>query len=492
MTLAFNLWSVPSAHANVLAQARLGNNVEDADLITNGPNAGQLAILDGWDVVGIPVTGAKRTQPHILFSLKGVGFPGFPSSMAYVAPEKSYFFVDQTDNDTLAVTDPQGNEKPIRPITYLPDSPVGPPQCGSEGMVYLNEDAAFPDTLARTVFDGECLPYIQVMSREGVVQQDIAVHGLAADEFYPTGLSYLPSGRFVMAGATGLYQVDLDGNVVDGPIPIPNAADPEGLAASESGRVYATGYVEATVTSFDKTLHLVTGPPRSIQVGVGVSRGLAVFWDPVGERWVTDGLDRDGSSFDVVALSSDLASADLLWHPPGDAGIFPPPFLFMSEGPDHTISTCLEAAPFVQNFTYDGTPADSLDLTTVDGLPVRRCRHVAYLPTLDAYALRLRRPDLATNIYMVSRSGTLLHTIATPLSFIGSLSVDPDAPGEVLAFSLEPGEPVLRYDGATGALLESFHPDTGDLRAPGVYAAGPGDTYAMLDPNNSELAVFGP
>src|SRR5215212_1274531 len=163
--LALNLWSVPQAHASVLNQARLGNNVEDLAVITNGPFAGEIAVLDGYDVRAVPVAGARRTQPHTLFDIKGLGFPGFPSGMAYLSPEKSFGFVDQSDNDTLAVSDSSGTLRDLREITYLPDSPVGPPQCGSEGLVYLNADAAFPDTIARTVFDGDCLPWIQVMGR---------------------------------------------------------------------------------------------------------------------------------------------------------------------------------------------------------------------------------------------------------------------------------------------------------------------------------------
>jgi hypothetical protein len=488
--LAFNLWSVPPANASVLVQARLGNNIEDLAVITNGPYAGEVAVLDGYDVRAVPVSGASRTQSHLLFDIKGLGFPGFPSGMAYLSPEKSFAFVDQLDWDTLAISDSSGHLKDVRAITYLPDSPVGPPQCGSEGMVYLNGDAAFPDTIARTVYDGDCGAWIQVMGRDGVVQQDIPITGLT-DEFYPTGLAYLSSGRFLVGGIQGIWQVGLDGAVISGPTPLPDASDPEGLEASASGRVFAIGYTEGSLLLLDKNLQ--PAGTRSFQVGAGVSRSDGLFWDAATQRWIVDGLDRDGTSFDVASLSPDLSSRSILWHPPGNAAVDIPPYLAVAAGPDGNIVACATFGPFIEVYDRNGSLQESLDLTTVAGLPQRPCRLVVYLPGIDAYAVRLRSAATLTTLHVISRDGTLLQTINTPLAFVANLSADPDDPSEFLAYG-EPdgGDPLLRYDGGTGELLETSSPDSGSLFFPATYAEGPDGTYAFYDFNNSELAVFGP
>lgn len=488
--LALNLSSVPQAHATATVQARLGNNVEDLAVITNGPFAGEVAVLDGYDVRAVPVVGARRTQPHTLFDIKGLGFPGFPSGMAYVSPEKSFVFVDQSDNDTLALSDSSGNLIGLREITYLPDSPVGPPQCGSEGLVYLNADAAFPDTLARTVFDGDCLPWIQVMGRDGVVLTEFPVTGLV-DEFYPTGLGYLSSGRFLVGGVQGIWQVGLDGVVISGPTPLPDASDPEALEASGSGRVYAVGYTEGSLQLLDKNLQ--PAGSRSLQVGAGVSRSAGLFWDAVTQRWVVDGLDRDGTSFDVASLSPDLSTRSVLWHPPGNAAVDAPPYIAVAAGPDDTVVACATFDPFIEVYNRDGSLAEQLDLTTVVGLPARPCRLIVYLPGIDAFAVRLRSAATLTRIHVISRDGTLLRTIQTPLTFIGNLSADPDHSSDVLAYGdTDGGEPLVRYDGATGALLDASSPDSGSITFPAIYTQGPDGTYAFYDINNSEFAVFGP
>src|SRR5262249_40551921 len=180
------------ARAGLVLDKRIGNNTEGSTFIANGPSAGQVAVLDGYDVLAIPVNGKAQVQPQTLFTTKNAGWSAFPSGIAYVPVEKKYVFDDQGALDQLTVLSASGQPLPPRPITHLPSSP---PVFSGEGLVYLGDDAVFPDTIARAVWDGE-FAYIEIMSREGVVRRDIKT-ALPPDESYISGLAYLTSGVFL-------------------------------------------------------------------------------------------------------------------------------------------------------------------------------------------------------------------------------------------------------------------------------------------------------
>src|SRR5438445_7252516 len=62
--------AAPAQGAAPTAHARIGNNTEGATLVTAGPFAEQVALLDGYDVLAVPVEGRGRTAPRKLFDLK--------------------------------------------------------------------------------------------------------------------------------------------------------------------------------------------------------------------------------------------------------------------------------------------------------------------------------------------------------------------------------------------------------------------------------------
>jgi hypothetical protein len=469
------------AGATAAQQTRLGNNVEGAALITNGPRAGQVAVIDGYDLRAIAVAGTAHTQPQTIFDVRAIPWAAYPSGMAYLSPEKTFAFVDQGDHDVLVMTDVNGHQLPTRAITYLPDSPT--PIASAEGVAYLNADATFPDTIARIVFDPDFLPYIEILSRAGVVQRDIPISGLP--EFsYPAGLGYLATGEFLVGEAGRLWHVSSAGAVMGSATDVAGTGDLEAVVVA-GGRIYAADYAGATFLGFDKMLNRTPSRDRSFQIGIGLSRSYNGFWDPLTERWILLGIDRDGVSNDVAAVSPGLDSLQVLFHSPGTSEDS------MNAGPGTAIAMCPATARRVDEYSRTGALIGGLDLSTVAGLPARGCRSLAYLSSLDAYALVLRGGANVGKVFVVSRSGVLLSTITVPIDVVATVSASVDGPDRLFVWGFGSDTWTrATYDPATSSVLSTSTPDTGGVIFPYTYLAGPGDSYALLNPDDSEIGVF--
>src|SRR5262249_22242282 len=155
--------------------------------------------------------------------------------------------------------------------------------------------------------------------------------------------------------------------------------------------------------------------------------------------------------------------------------------------PDGSFATCELFGTNIDRFARDGTLLGSLDLSTVAGLPNSRCVTIAYIPSADAYAIRVRGSANATTVFVVSSSGTLLSSVVTPTHF--TLTTLPGQPGN---FGVAGLDNVLRTYDASGTLVDQHAVATGSLLEPFGYAGGPAGRYAVTDPNDSEVALFGP
>ena len=463
------------ASAGLTLDKRLGNNTEGSTFIANGSNAGQVAVLDGYDVIGIPVNG-KRAQPHTLFTTKGVGWAAFPSGIAYVPVDKTYVFDDQGALDQLTVVSATGQLLAPRPITYLPSSP---PVFSAEGLVYLGDDSVFPDTIARAVWDGE-FAYIEIMGRDGVVQRDIMTQ-LPPANAYITGLAYLSSGVFLVSTADeNLWTIGVDGSVLSGPTPVADTFEIEGLTAVPGGRVYAAGYSAGVLRALDDKLRRDPSGDRPYPIGIGISRAFDAVWDPATAGWAFQGNDSSPLQGFIFTAPATLDSKTTLFPVPSFS-------LGLTELADGSFATCKFEHPEIDHYSRNGTFLGSIDLLAA-GLP-RRCTTLAYLPALDAYAVILRRNP--STVFIVSVGGTVLGSFPSAAP-VAALSRAPDGPGdEVLAW--EPATSTLEtFHAPDGALISRRVLDVGPIVAPFGFAAGPGGTWAILDANDSEVAVFGP
>jgi len=455
---------------------RIGNNSEGATLLSNGPGEAQVAILDGYDVLVVPVGGNGKAPAHKLFDVKAHQWADHPAGIAYLGVEQNFVFDDQGSLDELVVTNSGGRLLPSRPIQYLPGTPA---VIATEGMMYLGAGTAFPDRLARAVFLDDLTPSIEIMTRGGTVLQEIPV-GPPID--YITGLAYLQSGSFVVSNASAsLWTVALDGTVTAGPVDVEGVGDVEALVALSDGRIYAGDYSAGKLFAFDAGLGRQQSLDRSYEIGIGLSRALDAVWDPVTSGLVANGIGRELLQAETSVVSPRLDSKELLFQHLDTFGL-----TMLGDG---SLATCQIFGPArLLHYSRAGVLLDSMNLTTIPGLPPARCRAVAYLSSIDGYALVLRGGGARVQtVYFVSRAGVFLGSVVAP-SLIFSMSVQPDGPGNQVLVWSAPNQ-LLTYDSA-GTLLSTRTLDTGPLVAPLGFTALPGGHYGLLDGNNSEVAIF--
>lgn len=475
---------VAPAYAGLQRDARLGNNTEGATAITNGPNAGQVGVIDGWDVVAIPIDGKGR-DAHKLFDVKSVPWSAFASGIAYIPTERTYLFDDQGDFSTIQAVRDDGTVLPARTVTYLPGFDTDT-LFATEGMTYLPNGSPWPDSFARALtltFDGgvTLVPDIEILARDGTVEQEIEIPGLPQDDAYLSGVTYLGADTFAVTTANShLWRIGVDGTVLGPAVTVRDANEIEGLASFADGRVYTADYTAGKLLALDRDLTRVPARDRHFEIGVGVSRSFDGFWDTSTGTWVLLGIDRDQSTI-VASVSPALDSRQVLFHPAGFVS-------GLTASPGSTVSMCRFGATGVQTYTRGGTPVGFLNFATVPGMPVRRCSFLTYLGSIDAFAVKLPGFANRTKVFLVSRSGTLLGVISTP-DTIGALSSPPENPNALLVWE---GDVLETYDATTQALVSTQILATTPLVFPFGFIAGPAGSYALLDGNNSEFAVFTP
>ena len=82
----------PSAQLSAKATLvkRIGNNTEGATLVSNGAGQAQIALIDGYDVLVVPVGGNGKAPAHKIFDVKSHQWTAFPSGIAFLGVEKNF------------------------------------------------------------------------------------------------------------------------------------------------------------------------------------------------------------------------------------------------------------------------------------------------------------------------------------------------------------------------------------------------------------------
>src|SRR5690349_289040 len=92
--------SIIASHAQsvqVLQRARLGNSTEAMTYVPSGPLTGNLAIMDGYQVIGVlaPCSPPSPcTPPHELFDSRHVNIQVAPRGITYVESTGLFALVD--------------------------------------------------------------------------------------------------------------------------------------------------------------------------------------------------------------------------------------------------------------------------------------------------------------------------------------------------------------------------------------------------------------
>lgn len=475
IVLAAAFWLAAPGGAALLADKRLGNNTEAATFVSEGANANHVVMIDGWDVRAIPVEGKGKAPAKTLFDVRSISWGAFPSGIAYVPVERDYVLSDQGNPDVLIAVSDKGTPLPARPVTYLPGTP---PLVGVEALVYLPPTSAYPDSLARAVFLADSFdPSIEIMSTQGVVLRELELGGPLAGA-YVTGLTYLPTGQFLLSTADqNLWRVSQDGSVLAGPIPVAEAGDIEALAALPNGTVFAADYTAGRLWALDAILLRDPSRDRDISIGVGVSRSFDGIWDAATGTFLLNGIGRDHTQQIVASVSPSLDRGRTLFTLPGF-------YLGLTHAPGDTLAACPFPQKAIDVFSRSGALVSSVDLAAVVGLPGTRCANIAYVEAWHEYAIREIGRGRSRTVYLVRADGTYggSFPVATP---IATLTASP-AGDRLLVYG---PDGLFSYD-ASGAQLSASAVATGPLVHPYGYVAGPGTSYALLDGDNSEMATF--
>jgi hypothetical protein len=231
--------------------------------------------------------------------------------------------------------------------------------------------------------------------------------------------------------------------------------------------------------ALDETLAREPSLDRSYAIGVGLTRGFDAVWDPTTGGLLVSALDRDHGAAVIASVSLSLDSRDVLFQNAPTFGL-----TVLGDG---SLATCqFFGPPRILHFSRTGVLLDELNLTTIPGLPPQRCGTIAYLASIDAYALRLRGPGQGQTVYVVSRAGVFVGSFTVPAPIL-AMSTRPGGAGDRL---LVWGPPQLFTYDPLGTLISTNTLDTGSIVLPFGFAALPDGHYALLDPNSSEVAIF--
>jgi hypothetical protein len=280
--LILGVVSIPLAGQTVLKHVRLGNQVEGLTFVPTGPYADHIVFIDGDQFFGFPAEGRGNSQKRLLFDFSKLGLNAPPRGVAYIPEEKVFVFTDPAvgPTTTLHLADNQGNPAGAVVFIWPEDWTAAAPY--PEGVVWVPRSA--PRYPGCFIFSGieTGFPFeraLFVIDRTGKLVAKITanVDPFLVD-FYITGLAY--SDGKLLAGLidNSLWELDLDGNVLYGPMTIPDAQDIEGIGVLRSGRIVLTSFGNGRMIYLDS--NFVRLPEvRNFRVGFGLSTVINAAWD---------------------------------------------------------------------------------------------------------------------------------------------------------------------------------------------------------------------
>jgi hypothetical protein len=457
---------------------RLGNNTESLTLITGGPHGGSVAMIDGYDVIAVPIHPA-HAAPTKLFGIEKLRPDAFASGIVHVRSEGRFYFGLQAQVDHLWATDETGAVVPPRPITFIPGFDPATIQ-SVEGMTVVPGKGAAPDRIARALYvgaPGNEGARIELLSLTGSVEREIRLGPpLDGPDSYVLGLAFDPPNTFVVACEdASLWRISLDGEVLEGPFTSPELPMLEGLTRLGNGRFISASYTAGKLYGLDANLSRMPALDRSAEIGIGLSRPFDGVWDVTTGTFVLIGMIRNLS--DVIA--SVPASLDATTT------------VMTLDGPRHGIALLPDEDAFavgrvvppygIDILARNGTVLGEIVFANVAALPRRRVATLAYIPATHQFVVGLRKqPGTA---WLISRGGTLDGMFALPAPSGVLQFLDDDGPGHLGFWS----PPTLYRLDLDGAVVDTRTPATDGLVHPLGYVAAPDGGLLLIDPNDSHV-----
>jgi hypothetical protein len=479
---------------SVLQRKRLGNNTEGITAIRSGPLEGNVALMDGLDVLALPEEnedeGARK-----LFNVLPLGVTAGPRGIAYIDSQRQFVFDDPTQIPTLYLSDIHGNAQGTITVTY----PAGFTPDHVEGLAWLPAEATyFPNTLVQVAISFGATSNttrLEVIDPSGVVIAEIFPKIFASDPDpfdFVTGLGFQSPDHLLVGTADGsLWQIDFSGNALLGPVTFPGVTDLEGIAQTRKNRIAVEGYSAGKLMFVDGNLNRVAGEDQNYRIGFGLSLSQGVAWDSDTERHLVSfpGTFAPSIASEVISLTRSLHRENEVVNLAGAST--PRALSYLPD--DHRIAVAQTGcAPNCSILLYDNGGTLKEQVQEAPNLPV-----MEYVPTLREFVAR-RGADPTTAVFF-SRTGPLVNSLDLS-GIIGGIAAiaffnpgDPSG-GHLLIASGSFGHRLLVVD-LNGNLLQQF-----DYRASlGVVSiqdlaaitTGPqAGAFSLVTSDTSEIVVF--
>jgi hypothetical protein len=494
--IALGLSGAYSPAQTILTRARLSNDAEDAEYIRSGRYAGQIAVVDGFDVYGFPASGHGHGGIHKLFSVKNVPLTGGPRGIAYVESERRFVFTDLNTPGALFFTDEDGNFIESRALTL----PEGFNPDGAEAVTYIPAGSRFyPDHLL-VVEEGppfDTIQHIEVVRRDGMVVAEIVPDQIIQD-FFLSGISYLAPDRLLLSTGFGfIFETDLAGHVLVGPVPVTPFSDScEGVGSTPDGRIFALTYGVGSLCFFDKDLNRLPASDQPHQIGIGLTRPAGPTWNSDTGEFVFNDI---GGGLLLTGVPATLDSKHVLADLTADGYDFShlrPGLTYLPD--EHRIGVAARNPADLFLYGNGGTLEDTVGLA---GLGPRNPVLVQYIPGAQQFAIFAGGAENLGTVRILDRTGAFVRSIdLTPygVSVFCFAYFAPDDPsgGRLLVISATTNQ-ALVVD-LNGNLLSSFDYRTAFDLPTGYIAfglthitSGPyAGAFALGDNDASEIIIF--
>ena len=475
---------LPLTPGIILRRERLGNRAEDMEVISTGLYKGEVVMIDGADVVGIRLDGKGR--PHKLFSIRLLPLNSSSKGIGYIASEHRFVFNDPTQPDTLILSDGFGVFAGKRTIKY----PSGFAPVYNEAINYIGSDSPyFPDHLADVAYDGDGTSHILIMRRDGTVEADIVPNDEAIQQNGVQGMGFVAPDKFIIGSGDSIFLIDLNGNIVSGPVTIDGQAGFEGVAGLKDGRYLATTSFSGIVFTFDGNFSRLTAADLYYKVGIGISLSPGLAWDSASRELL---FERETALGDVTleavptTLDSRHTIADL-----GADGVFPGDGTDLTYLPDEDrVGVVLHGEKSIALYDSGGVRTETIDLS-----PIGRPEFAQYLLVPHQFAVERLGQSNVGIIKFLDRNGGFVRQIdigipaITPMAY--TAPSDPSG-GQLLLFmptnmeTIDLNGQVLTH--VPNSLLLFNYPYGITAITDGPYAG----CYAVFEFDTATLEIFRP
>ena len=491
-----------------IRRARLGNATEDITYLGNG----QMAVLDGYDLLLVPL--ASATDPRIrtrkLFDVRGLAVTGAPRGVAYLASEGLYAFNDLRKRSTILLASGRGEPAGERTLQYPAGfSPDQPEAIDAMPVVQgLNKSETL--LVSAITFAPELQSRLELFTRLGSTYRS-AREVLPPD---PVGPSFVSGAAFVPASALSRTEagflvgfdniialLDAKGAVILS-AEIPEALSVEGVAQTETGAIVAADVFAGKLFFFDKKLKRTPELDRDYRIGFGVVSPLGLAWDDLFNRHLVLGAAPDAgpTAQRVTAVTPDLASAKQAIDLDAQGFARGRRMTYIPE--ENLTAVAHQTGPrAILLFDKEGNLAETLDVSAV-GSPSA----IAYIPSRREFALRVTGAANAKTLFILSRDGQLSRTVdltATGITSVVALTHFGAASGGegqllILDAPLTDADPITNRAVITtldGSLVGDFstRKSLGVLNPSDVaeITSGPeAGALSIIDRSSNELVVF--